>query len=1444
MAEIDNGGLSFKGSLDNSQINAAIEETLRRIQGYSDAVAGTGDVMDTVTAEIVECVEVQKEVIEELEQAIVELDKSIEAIEPGDGQIKLIEEANAARTELENERKALVDLENELRVLQGTSTVSATSLSQIRQVLGEIGDACEIHEVALRDLGAEYDRLGKEASEAFLSGRDEEYRALSRQQESIGGEITLRKALVKELADQSNALESQAMKVEESRKKAEDAAQAHVSFRTQLQNIREEMVALEQAGQKNTDRYRELEKEAGSLAGTISNVNKQTQILGHNESGFQGVISALSGVSGGFSAATGAISLFAGENDDLQKIMVKVQSLMAITIGLQQVQQTLNEKSAFQLVTMNGLKEWWNGLVAKAAIVETTETAATVANTTARNANTAAVTANTVAESANTVATGAQAAAATAGTAANLGLAGAFRLVGLAIKSIPVFGWVIAGISALVGLVSHFSAKAREAKKAQEEFNAAIIETAYKPIGAIENLSTKWNQLGNDLVAKKRFVEENRKVFEELGLAVRDVVDAERLLNSGKDAFVAAQIAKAKALIYVQQSTERIRKQMELEAEIANMSDTRTTFISNGMFGGTYLEVENTAKTKKQKELQEITNEIKKGYENAAIEESNALKNMTELGIDAVNTYRDGTIGAMEQAISDKKEALKSLSDPSEIRSNIEETKKMQKELDLLLGNNNKPKPKKEKDPFLENLEKQKAEYDRFLKWVNSGDETLVKAAKQEFEHILSQGATYIDYLKNQRTIIESIDVSNRTAEQNAQLRTLNNQIAEETRKTVLESFNAELADQLSNAKTISQMLDVIEQRREELSGDGTELDNFKKEALDSAEKDVVQKSKDETDALLADYASYLDKKIMLDRQYAEDLILLRKRLDAAETDEDRQSVQSAIDNRTRQYQNDIKNNADTDYTALLADYGNFEQKKQNIIDEYDEKRRIASQHGNEQLIQQLNEAQAKAISSLASSELTSSDMWASLFGNLDELATSEIETLINEIERQFDTLSDVFNPIDLDKVRTKLNEAKAVLIQDNPFKQVGVSLQKIFNDAGDDSKDSATKIKKNWKELGDATESSFDFIEDAISSCDFLKDAIGDVGATAISSLSMVAATSIAVAAAIKSAERASVILAIIQAALVVVQAVANVVKSIFGNKDKQIERGIQQHADAVDRLEAAYTALSWAIDKALGNNVYRQQQAAIANMEAQRAHLQAMWQAEQSKKKTDSGKVNEYKDQYEQLGRDIQDMLESITNDLLQTDAKTFAGELGDALVAAFSKGENAANAFGDTVDNVIKNAVLNQLKKNFLETQLQGALDNLEKSMGYWNGDNFVFDGLTDAEIAAFKNQVANITNGFNQAMDAYSDIFKDVSPEEFDTSLTGAVKGVTEETASLLAGQINAIRINQIESAEVLRQQLINLAIIAQNTSYNRFIESIYNHLRQNSNDPLRSKGLSG
>lgn len=1371
MAEIDGGALSFKSVMDNDQMNAAIDETLRRVQGLSDGTVAGGKAMD-----------------------------------------------NAFDTTADNIRKAL----------------------------GDIGTACEIHERALQELESEYQRLGQKASAAFSAGRDDEYRAISQQQAAIKGEMTVREQLLKELREQSDALENEVQKQEQVRQKTEETTKAHVSFRTRLREVREALIEMESSGQRGTAEYARMQAEVARLTDAMADAQAQASILAHDQRGMQGVISGLTGMAGGFSAVTGTISLFAGENEDLQKIMVKVQSLMAITIGLQQVQQALNKDSAFQLVTIGGLKEWWANVVAQATAAETAETVATGANTVAQAANAAATGTATGAQAANTIATGAQAAAATAGTTANIGLAGAFRLVGVAIKSIPVFGWIVAGISALIGLYSYFSSKAREAKKAQEEFSKALIDGCYKPIGTIENLAVKYNQLGDDMKAKQKFVEQNKKVFDELGASINSVNDAENLLVKNKEKFIEAQIAKAKAAVYVQQAMDKVKKQMELEAEISKMSDTKTYFVGGGQFAGVYsYEGENVAKTKKKKELEDLKAEIKHGYENAALEESEALNKMKELGVDATNTYADGTVGAIEEAIATKQAALKNLTNNEAYKKELAEITVLQKQLEGITGK--KTTGGSSKDPFLEKLEKQKKEYSRFMKWINSGDETLVKAANKEFEGLLKEGATYIDYLKKQRDEILSVDVAERSKAQNKQLRTLNDQIAEETKKTVLEAFNEELSDQLNNAKTTLEILNVIAQKRKELANDGTDVDNEKKETLNDAEKDAVKKQKEETDALLEEYSSYLDKKLKLEQDFTNDLQLLEKRRAEATTDAERSKVDQAIANRTQQYQKDSKGSGDANYDELLTTYATFEQKKQAIIDEYDEKRKVAQEHNNTQLIEKLNEAQAKAMSALASDELMGTDVWANLFGNLDELTAQQITTLVNEIESKFDTLSGVFNPIDLTNVRNKLNEAKAVLVQDNPFKQLGVSLKAIFNDAGEDSKDSANKVKKNWKNLATSTEKCFEFVNDAVNSCDFLKDAIGDVGATAISSMATCAAVAISVATAIKTAEKASVVLAIISAALAVCQAVANVVKSIFGNQDAKIEKNIQKHADAVRDLENAYNQLSWTIDKALGSVVYKNQQAAIANMEAQKAHLKQMWQDEESKKKTDSGKVADYKEQYAQLERDIQDMLDEIANDIVQTDAKTFADELGDALVQAFGKGEDAAKAFDDVVNNVLKNAVLNQLKKRFLEQQLQGALDGLEKSMGYWNGDDFIFDGLTEAEIANFKNKVSSITNNFNQALGIYSDLFKEIAEVDPDTSLTGAVKGVSEETASIVAGQLNAMRINQLEAISIMRQQLVELSRIANNTSYNYHLAKLERIVSLLENDmsgsSLRSKGLS-
>ena len=1360
MAEIDGGALSFKSVMDNDQMNAAIDETLRRVQGLSDGTVAGGKAMD-----------------------------------------------NAFDTTADNIRKAL----------------------------GDIGTACEIHERALQELESEYQRLGQKASAAFSAGRDDEYRAISQQQAAIKGEMTVREQLLKELREQSDALENEVQKQEQVRQKTEETEKAHVSFRTRLRETREALIEMEASGQRGTAEYARMQAEAARLTDAMADAQAQASILAHDQRGMQGVISGLTGMAGGFSAVTGTISLFAGENEDLQKIMVKVQSLMAITIGLQQVQQALNKDSAFQLVTIGGLKEWWANVVAQATAAETAETVATGANTGAQAANAAATGTATGAQAANTIATGAQAAAATAGTTANIGLAGAFRLVGVAIKSIPVFGWIVAGISALIGLYSYFSSKAREAKKAQEEFSKALIDGCYKPIGTIENLAIKYNQLGDDMKAKQKFVEQNKKVFDELGASINSVTDAENLLVRNKEKFIEAQIAKAKAAVYIQQSMDKVKKQMELEAEISQMSDTKTKTYYHDGGNYTQIEVENTAKTKKKKELEDLKGEIKQGYTNAALEEQNGYNILKEIGVSGANTYKDGTVGAIEQAISAKQAALKLLTNKDEYKKELEEITKLQKQLEGITGK--KTTGGSSKDPFLEKLEKQKKEYSRFMKWINSGDETLVKAANKEFEGLLKEGATYIDYLKKQRDEILSVDVAERSKAQNKQLRTLNDQIAEETKKTVLEAFNEELSDQLNNAKTTLEILNVIAQKRKELANDGTDVDNEKKETLNDAEKDAVKKQKEETDALLEEYSSYLDKKLKLEQDFTNDLQLLEKRRTEATTDAERSKVDQAIANRTQQYQKDSKGSGDTNYDELLTTYATFEQKKQAIIDEYDEKRKTAQEHNNTELVEQLNKAQAQALSNLAVNEMQINPDWEKMFGNLDEMSTKKLEQILQMIDGKTAFLGVDFDPKDLETIKEKIESIKNEIQERNPFKAL-VSSIKDYSKAAD-----AESKKKALTNMFKSASSACELVGGGISAISNGLQKMGmdsdSEAAAVLNDLSGIADGASQVMQGIATGNPLSVI----QGGIGLLTSAFD----LFNSKDRKAERSIKKHKEQIDALTNAYKQLEWQIDKALGGEVYSNQKAAISNMRQQQAELQGMIRDENSKKKTDKGKIKEWQEQIAELDRQISDMMDEIASDILQTDAKTFADELGDALVDAFSKGEDAANAFDDVVNNVLKNAVLNQLKKRFLEQQLQGALDGLEKSMGYWNGDDFIFDGLTEAEIDNFKKKVSSITNNFNQALGIYSDLFKEIAEVETDTSLTGAVKGVSEETASIVAGQLNAMRINQLEAISIMRQQLAALSKIANNTSYNYHLAKLERIVSLLENDTsgssLRSKGLS-
>nr|DAW34403.1 MAG TPA: MAEBL protein [Caudoviricetes sp.] len=1359
---IKGGALEFDIIANNGQINSALEETKKRVQGFSDATVEGGAKMEAAYQE------------------------------------------------------AAATIENAFK---------------------EIDIMAALHNTAINDLEKEYSRLGTAAAAAFMKGTakgDEEYRALIQKQQAVKNEITTRKELLKEIESTADALAKEETHLTETQQKTEQNAATHKKLTTQIREMQEQLALMEQSGQRGTQEYEALRTEAGRLTDALGDARTQAKILADDNAGLQGVVSAISGVTGAFSVAQGTVALFAGENENLQKIMLKVQSLMSITIGLQQVANTLNKDSYFRIVLLGGIKKWWAGVVAQANITENANTIATVANTAAQQAQAIATTEAAAAEGVNTIATGAQTAAATAGTVANIGLAGAFRLVGTAIKSIPVIGWILAGISALVALVSHFTSKAREAKKAQQELNEKIAEMAGKPISTIEELAYKWNQLGGDLEAKKKFIEENSTKFKELGAAVNNVKDAENLLVANKDKFIEAQIAKAKAMAATSMAADLAKKAIENQQKLEEAQKTPkvTRYVSGGQFGPGYsYEIANPQIAKYEKERDNINGQMRKLYETAAQSDAEGSAKLKEAGIKGVEEYEAGTIGALEATITKKQEALKKLSDPEEYKKAAKEIENLQKQVDNITGKEEKEKPKTTTDPYAEMLEKRKKQYTQYYKWVNSKDEIIQKAAKTEFAGLLAEGNSYLEYLKKQRDKL--LEVAKRSPEQNKKLSKLNDEIANETKNTVLSEFEKELQNQMKGARSIMEMLNILEEKRKTLAGDGSEVDNGKKEILDKEQENVGKKAESDTKGLLDKYSAYLSEKLNFDINYLENKRLLTENLAKATTEEERRIALAALKGLEKDKEKYSKQTGNSDYDGLVEEYKSYQQKCADIASDYDEKIAIASENKNEELVTKLTEAKNKALSSAALEELQNSGAWENLFGNLDDLTTQQIESLIAKVEAQRLQLGIELDPKDLEVVFSNLEKAKNELRERNPFKALRNAI-KDYNKEVDDTKkkDALKDIFKGAASSIQLVSSSFDAAVNGLNNMglagdDVTQQLLGDIGEM--------------VGSAGQLAEGIATMnpVSMIQGGIGLISSAFNV----FNVHDRKAERAIQKHAAAVKDLETAYKALEHSVKSALGETVYDNQKALINNMRQQQAHLAEMAREEEGKKKSDGDKVKEYREQYAELGRQIEDTIAEIAQSITQTTAKDLANQLADALVEAYGKGEDAATAFEEVSRQVMQNAVKNALKLQFLEKPLQNAIKQLQRDMGFDNEGNGSFDGLTQSEQNRFKNAVAAIGANFAEAMKMYEGLFKELEDAgDPTTSLSGAIKGASQESIDLLAGQTNAVRVNQVESIEILRQQLVYLELISSRIgTSNRHLESIDNKIGKDY-DPLRSQGL--
>lgn len=372
-------------------------------------------------------------------------------------------------------------------------------------------------------------------------------------------------------------------------------------------------------GMTDNDVFVRMTAKAAEMKDALGDASQAVRLMSSDTAKLDAVIEGMQGIAGVASIATGAISLFGTENENLERAMLKVQSAIAITNGVQQIANILNKDS----ILMLKLKDFWSKAVAKDTAKQTTST---IANNAVTKASTTATNLNTVAEIANTTATKGSTIAQNAWNVA--------KAIGKAMFG-DFTGLLLVGVGALTTYALATSTSTEEQEKqtksigktkdAVKEFASTVAQNCGKQIAQLQTLTTQYANLHTE-VEKNDFINKHRKEIEGVVGATDNLRGAWDKIVKNKDKIVNALTEIAIAHGYM----------ASIEKKVTAYIDKRQQMLSGNVH---YKKWQNTdivsAATAKQMGLIEGV-DYKKGGMNWKWEKHNLL---TSSGVEKANAF-------------------------------------------------------------------------------------------------------------------------------------------------------------------------------------------------------------------------------------------------------------------------------------------------------------------------------------------------------------------------------------------------------------------------------------------------------------------------------------------------------------------------------------------------------------------------------------------------------------------------------------------------------------------------------------------------------------------------------------------------------------------------------------------------------------------------------------
>ncbi|MEE9408274.1 MAG: phage tail tape measure protein [Polaribacter sp.] len=272
-----------------------------------------------------------------------------------------------------------------------------------------------------------------------------------------------------------------------------------------------------------------------------------------------------------------------------------------------------------------------------------------------------------------------------------------------------------------------------------------------------------------------------------------------------------------------------------------------------------------------------------------------------------------------------------------------------------------------------------------------------------------------------------------------------------------------------------------------------------------------------------------------------------------------------------------------------------------------------------------------------------------------------------------------------------------------------------------------------------------------------------------------------------------------------------------------------------SIKELEKAIDKLDYVISKSIGNDKIGNRKQAIKDLEDLEKQADLAYEAEKKARKevkflglklwskgsgsgTDPAKLEELEQKAEDARRKAQELKEQL--DELYTG--TTQATIVDSIISGLKEGKRSVADFAENFKELMQDALLQAFQIKYLEKEIEKFYEAFADAGSDSN--------YTAEEISALQNLYNSMIAGAQDDIDAINAILESsgigsLGSENGASGLAGAVSTITEDSANIIAGTLNSIRIDIATGLEIAQRNTIYLSQIVTNTSYNKLLEKM-------------------